>query len=123
MEFMIPSYVIEENPELFPDFYGQFINIDTTIRPRGAILAFLGKIAVTVVGGVITHCIITQWGESNACHRALHWRSYAPVPKNYHGILNYKVFGKFTPGRVPGFEPIHSRPCNSGYWTVRYEKI
>ena len=35
----------------------------------------------------------------------------------------YELTGKFIPGRIPGCEPIHSGPCNRGYWEYRVVKL
>lgn len=36
--------------------------------------------------------------------------------------VRYELTGRFIPGRVPGCEPIHSLPCNSGYWEYKIIK-
>ena len=35
----------------------------------------------------------------------------------------YKVTYTYVPGRVPGCEPIHSGPCNAGYYKASYSRI
>ena len=35
----------------------------------------------------------------------------------------YRVTYTYVPGRVPGCEPIHSGPCNSGYYKASYVRI
>lgn len=32
---------------------------------------------------------------------------------------NYTVSGNFVSGYIPGCEPIHSAPCNAGYWQYK----
>lgn len=31
----------------------------------------------------------------------------------------YELTGKFIPGYIPGCEPRHSGPCNTGYWEYK----
>ena len=35
----------------------------------------------------------------------------------------YLLTGKYISGRIPGCEPIHSGPCNRGYWEYRVVKL
>lgn len=35
----------------------------------------------------------------------------------------YKVTYSYVPGNIPGCEPMHSGPCNSGYYVASFSKV
>lgn len=44
--------------------------------------------------------------------------SYLSTPHG-NGTYTYELTGNYIPGYIPGCEPSHSLPCNSGYWEYR----
>lgn len=44
--------------------------------------------------------------------------SYLTTPHG-NGTYTYELTGTYRPGYIPGCEPAHSLPCNSGYWEYR----
>ena len=120
LELMIPGYLVSQNPDQFPDLYNELMGPGT----RSVVLTFLGKVAVEVAAGVIVACIVLEWNSGNPCARVYDWATKPSIPApKYTGTIKYNTYAKFTPGKIPGCEPMYSGPCNTGYWTVRYDKV
>lgn len=77
----------------------------------------MARIFLEIVGGIFTACSVIEWltnYEFNSCQ----------VARQYLGSNartgRYVVEGNYIPGQVPGCEPMHSLPCNSGYYQYRF---
>ena len=121
----IPHQLVLEKPETYGSILDNAdIDINNNMQPR--IPAWLGNILVTVVAGVLTACIVEEWGSSNnPCSRAWEFLTTTKI-KQLNIPLNGKtklvVYQEYHPGYIPGCQPMHSGPCNAGYWEVIFEK-
>lgn len=78
----------------------------------------------TIIGIVGTSCwLIETVTTFDACQYMVQQslRLMATGKKGLNG--KYKVTYTYVPGRVPGCEPIHSGPCNAGYYKASYSRI
>lgn len=78
----------------------------------------------TIIGIVGTSCwLIETVTTFDACQYMVQQslRIMATGKKGLNG--KYKVTYTYVPGRVPGCEPIHSGPCNAGYYKASYSRI
>lgn len=111
IELIIPltsSFFSDEQRE-------QLSQTDGIIQTKSYIA--LVKILLEVVGGVFTVCEIVEWMSNytfNPCQVA---REYLG---NHARSGTYIIEGEYIPGRIPGCEPAHSLPCNSGYYKYRF---
>lgn len=65
---------------------------------------------------VLTACQAVQYiSGHDICRIVL---SYISTPHG-NGTYTYELTGNYIPGYIPGCEPSHSLPCNSGYWEYR----
>lgn len=108
---MVPSYA---------NLTGQSIinNEDSAIQPRIAWLA-IAELVIDWTGKVMTVCTVLNWLADQAkwpapCRIA----TYATTGAGG----NYLYSGRYIPGKIPGCEPSHSLPCNSGYYEYKFTR-
>lgn len=94
---------------------------ETILESSGAVqtrsFRKLVEILVKIVEGIFFACEVIEWLSNytfNPCE----------VARQYLGSRarsgRYVIEGEYIPGRVPGCEPMHSLPCNSGYYKYRF---
>lgn len=95
---------------------GSYEESITRIQPRS-----ISGVAAWIFGT----CQVVQWvSDKDVCgylvRQSLNLLKTTgkPLPNG-----KYKVTYTYVPGRVPGCEPMHSGPCNSGHWKINYHKI
>lgn len=119
---IIPHQLVLERP----DMYGSILDnadLDVNMQPRS--LAWLGKILIGVTVGVLTSCVVKEWGSSeNPCSRAWNFLTTTKIKQLNipNGNSNLIVYQEYHPGYIPGCEPRYSAPCNAGYWEVVFKK-
>lgn len=118
-EVMIPENEVGEHF----DVYG----FNSTEDYQTELSIFLNKrqkreITIAGVFTVVTKacCVIQAINNFDSCAWAI---------KNIRNSLKsapngkYKVTGKFIKGHIPNCQPMHSYPCNAGYWKYSFQKI
>ena len=77
----------------------------------------MARIFLQIVGGLFTTCSVIEWLTNYAFDSC-------KVARQYLGSNaqtgRYVVEGNHIPGQIPGCEPMHSLPCNSGYYQYRF---
>lgn len=109
----------EDDSMIIRDYNNAF-NADLTKKqPRGWIS--IGIAIVKVIGGIVGTClpIIQYVFGHDICRIALEYMGFGQNDGNYE----YLVSGNYVSGYIPGCEPSHSLPCNSGYYEYRVEKV
>lgn len=117
--FLIPTYLIEENPEEYAMLLG---TLDEGIESQAASeLGWFALIMIGVASMVVYSCLFER-GPSNACSQVIH-----AITKPLITSLNINnkttrlnVYRKYHSGKIPGCVPMNSGPCNSGYWEVKF---
>ena len=76
----------------------------------------IGLAILTFANAVLTTCQTVQYITGHdICRIVLSYLTAAPS----NGTFTYELTGTYIPGYIPGCEPAHSLPCNSGYWEYR----
>lgn len=76
----------------------------------------IGMTILSVVRGVLDRCQAVYYVTGHDLCRIV--LSYITTPKT-DGSYQYEVTGRYISGYIPGCEPAHSLPCNSGYWEYK----
>lgn len=86
------------------------------IQPRS-----ISAIATWIFGT----CQVVQWVSNKDVCGYLIRQSLNLLKTTRKPLPNgkYKVTYTYVKARTPGCEPIHSGPCNTGYWKITYHKI
>lgn len=119
----IPHQLVLEQPEVYGNILDN-ADLDMNMQPR--MPAWLGTILIGVTIGVLTSCIVVEWGTSgNPCSRAWDFLTTTKIkqlniPQN--GNTRLIVSQTYHAGYIPGCEPRYSAPCNAGYWEVIFQK-
>lgn len=106
---LIPAYQSDMENEILSQ-------TGSSIQPRALTWFAVAKVIVDVLG----YCALIETYSStgvNPCKIALDYL-FPYKPKG-----TYIVSAKYVPGRVPGCEPAHSGPCNSGYYEYQLGKL
>lgn len=85
---------------------------DDTIQSKVGWIA-IGKAVVKIVSGTIGFCSGTEYVTGHDVCRIV--KRYISRPTK----TKYNVNGIYRPEYIPGCQPQHSGPCNSGYWEYR----
>ena len=104
----------EDNVEVI---YKSDNNAETPKFRSGGLLKKIAYFIITAAG----HCGGVQYLTNNkvdVCRIALRALGTTKKPN-----AKYLLTGKYISGRIPGCEPIHSGPCNRGYWEYRVVKL
>lgn len=72
----------------------------------------IGIAIVKFALGVVSTCSAIQYVTGHDICRIVLSR----IASQYNGEFRYVLSGNYIPGYIPGCEPAHSLPCNSGYW-------
>ena len=105
-----------DNSIVIRDYANQF-NAETPKFRSGGLLKKIAYFIITAAG----HCGGVQYLTNNkvdVCRIALRALGTTKKPN-----AKYLLTGKYISGRIPGCEPIHSGPCNRGYWEYRVVKL
>lgn len=107
---------VADNSIVIRDYANQF-NAETPKFRSGGLLKKIAYFIITAAG----HCGGVQYLTNNkvdVCRIALRALGTTKKPN-----AKYLLTGKYISGRIPGCEPIHSGPCNRGYWEYRVVKL
>lgn len=73
----------------------------------------IGKAILRILKAILDSCsTILYITGHDICRIVL---NYITVPRT-DGTYTYLLSGRYISGYIPGCEPAHSLPCNSGYW-------
>ena len=103
------------NDELIIKDYGHNYSDETSSNVQNrSVWVAIGKAIFSALGG----CQAVQYVSGHdVCRIVLDYLGSRPYK------VEYELTGRYIPGRIPGCEPMHSLPCNSGYWEYRVKKI
>lgn len=103
------------NDELIIKDYGHnYSDVTSSQVQNRSVWVAIGKAIFGALGGC--QAILYVSGH-DVCRIVLSYLGSQPYK------VEYELTGRYIPGRIPGCEPMHSLPCNSGYWEYRVKKI
>ncbi|MEG2994959.1 MAG: hypothetical protein RR802_06060 [Erysipelotrichaceae bacterium] len=101
-----------ENEEMIIKDYGHIYDDSFSLSTKQrSMWTLLAKVILSAVNGCSAVYYVTG---VDACRIVL---SYLGTNKKNN--VRYELTGRYIPGKIPGCEPSHSLPCNSGYWEYR----
>ncbi len=117
----VESFIVlgdsQDNIDLFGNY--DFEN-RSMVETRAISWTLIGKFLVKVLIYVGEVVVISCIDGGNICKPLLQKRfAFPQVTQAEANRLPVAYWRRFTPGRVPGCEPMHSGPCNSGYWEYK----
>ena len=104
-----------DNSIVIRDYANQF-NAETPKFRSGGLLKKIAYFIITA-GSLWWGTILTN-NKVDVCENRI--KSFGNKKKPN---AKYLLTGKYISGRIPGCEPIHSGPCNRGYWEYRVVKL
>lgn len=75
-------------------------------------------LAKVFIGAASTCSTVQYVTNVDACRIVLKY-----LGTNRRPNVKYELTGRFISGKIPGCEPSHSGPCNSGYWEYRVVRV
>ena len=104
-----------EKDSYYDKDYGHNYSDETSSNVQNrSVWVAIGKAIFSALGG----CQAVQYVSGHdVCRIVLDYLGSRPYK------VEYELTGRYIPGRIPGCEPMHSLPCNSGYWEYRVKKI
>lgn len=76
----------------------------------------IGKAILRILNAILNSCSTIQYVTGHDICRIV--LSYITSPRT-DGTYTYLLSGRYISGYIPGCEPAHSLPCNSGYWEYK----
>lgn len=76
----------------------------------------IGKAIIRIIKAILDSCSSIQYLTGHDICRIV--LTYISTPKT-DGTYTYLLSGRYISGYIPGCEPAHSLPCNSGYWEYK----
>ena len=104
-----------DNSIVIRDYANQF-NAETPKFRSGGLLKKIAYFIITAAGHGGVQYLTNN--KVDVCRIALRALGTTKKPN-----AKYLLTGKYISGRIPGCEPIHSGPCNRGYWEYRVVKL
>lgn len=81
----------------------------------------IGIAILKFIAGVLSVCQSTEYVTGHdVCRTVI---KHLTTPPTITIVHTYELQGMYIPGYIPGCEPKHSLPCNSGYWKYKLIKV
>lgn len=103
------EWIIRDYPNVF-----ETTTDSDSVQPRSWVS--IGLAILKYTNYALTLCQAVQYVSGHDICRIV--LSYLASPPG-NGSFTYELTGNYIPGYIPGCEPAHSLPCNSGYWEYR----
>ena len=99
---------------ILKDYYNVFES-DLNQAPATRVIPGWIKIGIAIIGGTLTACEHIDYVTGHdICRIVLAKLGTSAKPR-----ARYELTGRFIQGYIPGCEPRHSGPCNTGYWEYK----
>ncbi len=111
----IEAIYMKNGEIILKDYYNVFESElgESAITTRAAGTWIL--IGIAIIGEVVDDCQRIQYVSGHdICRIVLNKLKTSAKPR-----ARYELTGKFIPGYIPGCEPRHLGPCNTGYWEYK----